>query len=265
MSDETPPRSRPTAALGATSQREAVKARFSEWLDEAWVDDEPPPGLPAELVDPRGERGGAASGQAARECDLLSLWSAMTALGQEVKLQGRTFHALERAIAPLPAAVEGLRESTHRLAAPGRRELEERAFSGVLELLLDLRERLRHGLDAARAHVRTLEERTPRPIASRLAALVGVSTPSSAAAEAAFARGYELTLERLDEALAERGVTPIECLGHPFDPRRMRAVEVVEGQGRAEGSVVGVQRGGFERGGEVLRFAEVTVVRGGAR
>lgn len=239
----------PTATQ--SPQREALVARFTAWLDEALTEEAPPAGVAAELL--------AEPADAERSCDLFTLWSAMASLGQEVKLQGRTFHALEQAIAGLPAAVDGLRAANERVLVERRRADEERAFGSALELLLDLRERLRHGLRAASAHVERLASAPPP---GRLARLLGVTPPPTAGdAERAFVRGYELALARLDDALRERGIEELACVGRVFDPHRMRAVELADAPEQAEGTVLEVLRGGYTQRGEVLRAAEVRVVR----
>jgi molecular chaperone GrpE len=232
-------------------RRAALLERFSAWLDEALADEaEPGPAAEALLADATDDE---------RACDQFALWSAMTTLGQEVKVQGRTFHALEQAIAGLPAAVDALRAANERVLAERRRADEERAFESSLDLLLDVRERLRHGLCAARAHVQAVAA-VPAP--GRLARWLGAASapPPSGDVERAFVRGYELALGRLDDDLRARGVEEIECVGRPFDPHRMRAIELAASS-QPDGAVLEVLRGGYTRRGEVLRAAEVKVVR----
>ena len=73
--------------------------------------------------------------------------------------------------------------------------------------------------------------------------------------------GYRLTLGYLDDVLAQLQVQPIECLGKPFDPRRMNAVDVEETDRAAEGTVLLVYRAGYEWNGELYRPAQVRVAR----
>ena len=72
--------------------RERILRGFEAWLDSALVGEEPLQGVAADLfaVLERGDPLPAIEGH----CDLYSLWSAMTALTQEVKLQSRTFRQL---------------------------------------------------------------------------------------------------------------------------------------------------------------------------
>jgi molecular chaperone GrpE len=61
--------------------------------------------------------------------------------------------------------------------------------------------------------------------------------------------------------LARQGVTRIEAAGQPFDPGHHEAVGVGPADGAPPGTVIDVTRSGFERGGHVLRPAEVVVSR----
>lgn len=73
--------------------------------------------------------------------------------------------------------------------------------------------------------------------------------------------GYALGLSRLERALAEHGIEPIECAGQPLDPEIMEAVESVEHATLAPGTVVSEVRRGYRRHGRVLRYAQVVVAR----
>jgi hypothetical protein len=73
--------------------REEILRRFEVWLDGALTAEEPPRGIDAEILAAMtgGDReGGARPAPTAA----YSLWAAMTALTQEVKLQGRSFKEL---------------------------------------------------------------------------------------------------------------------------------------------------------------------------
>lgn len=230
---------RPDPAL-----RDDLVARFSAWLDEVLSDERPPEGLPAELL---AEIAGNDAGPAdAEEPDLHHLWSAMTSLAQEVKLQGRAFDRLGDSL-------EGPR-SQREIAA----ETKQRARRDALEYQLDLRDRLLRGLTTSRDHL----DRARRGVGSSwLMYLFGKPVAELLQTIEALEEGYLLTLERVDQRLADDGVSEIECVGRPFDARRMLAVAIERREDHEAGEVLEVLRRGYRRGDELIRCAEVRVAR----
>jgi molecular chaperone GrpE len=75
----------------------------------------------------------------------------------------------------------------------------------------------------------------------------------------ATADGYALSLRRVERALAQHGLAPIECVGRPFDPDTMEAIETAAGG--PPGTVVEEVRRGYRLNGKVFRFAQVKVAR----
>jgi molecular chaperone GrpE len=73
--------------------------------------------------------------------------------------------------------------------------------------------------------------------------------------------GYTMSLQRLERALQQNELEPIQCVGEPFDPERMEALEVVIGSGGMLGEVIEEVRRGFMRGGRVFRYAQVRVAK----
>jgi molecular chaperone GrpE len=73
--------------------------------------------------------------------------------------------------------------------------------------------------------------------------------------------GYTMSLQRVERALQQYGLEVMECVGQPFDPERMEAVEVVTDRGRAASEVIEVVRRGYLWRGKVFRFAQVRVAR----
>src|SRR2546423_7057960 len=72
--------------------RSEILQRFEQWLDTAIAEESPPQGIPAEIM----------AGDAPPESsptDWYTMWAAMTALTQEVKLQGRAFKQLSETLA----------------------------------------------------------------------------------------------------------------------------------------------------------------------
>ena len=72
--------------------------------------------------------------------------------------------------------------------------------------------------------------------------------------------GYDASLRRIDAALESCGVTPIDCIGAPVDPNRMRVVDVVPRGDHPAGHVCEEIRRGYVRGDVVIRHAEVRAV-----
>jgi len=252
--------------------RERIVRGFEAWLDRAMADEQPPQGLTAGLLaalengDPlpplEGEQPGSGG------CDLYSLWGAMTALTQEVRLQGRTFKQLnETLVKSLEAPSVGVQRAEEEdTAQPSRIQQAEARQAGKQEIhlpvgtLLDFRDRVERGADTARnAAGQLAPERLPR-----LARWLGVGSGYARNANeilAALSHGYSLTLDTLDEALVGCGVSRIACQGQIFDPQRMTAVDIDETKSVPEGTVVEVYRNGYEWNGEVYRTAQVKVAR----
>jgi molecular chaperone GrpE (heat shock protein) len=230
--------------------RETILRSFEAWLDSLLADEEPPQGLAGELLstlvgaEPKPVSNG--------RCDLYSMWAAMTALTQEVKLQGRSFKQLSETLAPLANLAPELPEM--------ERQAQERARREVLDVLLDLRDRLARGLD----QVRAARERMNDPMQSSwIARLLARNRAFRRAFEtpAALEEAYQMNLERLNDTLAQFDVQEIACDGQPFDPKSMDAVDVEETDQQAEGTVLEVYRAGYEWKGEVHRAAQVKVSR----
>lgn len=75
----------------------------------------------------------------------------------------------------------------------------------------------------------------------------------------AYAKGVEMTMKGLQDALSGLGVELIPALGETFDPNRHNAVMHVEDAAAEENTVVEVFQQGFTCGDKVIRFAMVKV------
>ena len=73
----------------------------------------------------------------------------------------------------------------------------------------------------------------------------------------AYAKGVEMTMKGLQDALAGLGVEVIPALGETFDPNRHTAVIHVEDDAAGENTVVEVFQQGFTCGDKVIRFGMV--------
>jgi molecular chaperone GrpE len=70
-----------------------------------------------------------------------------------------------------------------------------------------------------------------------------------------------MSLQRVERALQQYGLEGMECVGQPFDPEHMEAVEVVQENGRAACEVIDEVRRGYIWKGRVFRFAQVRVAK----
>ena len=245
------------------SGRDELLRRFETLLDAALAGEEPPAGLDAQILEAvRNEATdpSAAGRGDSRDCDSYALWAAMTALTQEIKLQGRAFEELSRTLPAQTAKIaDELRAIYEERERTLRRETERRCRREVLSALIDLRDRLVRGRDAVGVREREIGNRK-----SWLPAIVTrtrARQEAAATALAALVRGYELGIERLDQTLEEFNAREIRCQGEAFDPRRMNAIDSEESATAAPDTVLEVYRSGYEWDGEVFRPAQVKVSR----
>lgn len=284
----SPPSTAPASgqAPAGGPERDAVRAslveRFDAWLRGVLAEETPPAGLPAELLRELEEHPASPSQpESERRNDWFAVWSAMTALTQEVKLQGRAFSRLNDSLAPvgqvpsllgdnLAAHQEALRLARdiaeQALADRSDREderarqAERRASRGLLDVLVDARDRLARGLDLARAHAAELGKHRGWRAFFRLGR---ATTQHLTEVSQALEQGYDLALQRIQSTLDRLGVQAIDCLGEPFDPNVMIAADVEENPDVPDGTVLEVYRTGYAWNGETLRPAEVKVARPG--
>lgn len=73
-------------------------------------------------------------------------------------------------------------------------------------------------------------------------------------------QGVEMTLKKLRKILEKEGVSPIECVGKPFDPSKHNAVARIEKEDADECSVVEEVRKGYTLRKNVIRPSIVKVV-----
>ena len=73
--------------------------------------------------------------------------------------------------------------------------------------------------------------------------------------------GYTMSMQRLDRAIEQQGLEPIDCVGLPFDPETMEVAEVVKEEGRESTEVLDVARAGYYWRGKLFRAAHVRVAR----
>lgn len=253
--------------------RQQLLRRFEVWLDDVLAEEPPPEGIDAQVLgDQRhasDDEGGRARGAS---CDLFSLWSAMTSLTQEAKLQSRTFKQLQETLAPVSdldsklslfgKSQNQILDSLGQIAGDLRASIKDneqarKSDRQWLDVLLDLHGRLKRGLELCQKYSQELPQKT-RPSFWQRLFRTQEAEPSLKAVEA-LQEGYALTLLGLKESLLEHNISPIECLGEPFDPHSMEAVNVAPSDDHPEGTVLEVYQSGFKCDGQVLRLTKVKV------
>lgn len=243
--------------LPTDSVRARILRRFEVWLDEALAEEAPPSGVAQEILALQDDSQASES----PDVDFYSLVAGFTTLSEETRLQGRSFKALQESLGPMGELVESVSRTLQRLEqTQDRREQEARdgqrhaCLGEVMEVLLDVRDRLTRGRDTVRSGL----DRYPEPqggwAAWRLKPWAELRQTVTALIE-----GSDLALGRLDVTLRQWGVQPIECVR--FDPACMKAVEVTADPAREDGEILEVYRTGYTWDEQVLRWAEVKVVR----
>jgi molecular chaperone GrpE (heat shock protein) len=240
--------------------RDEIVSRFEEWLDRALQAEEPPAGIDAEILRSLDRLHEAADNEP-DDASSYALWAATTALTQEVKLQGRAFKELDATVSSISTRLgDEIRAGNRERERELQREAERRCRKEILGALLDVRDRLERGLVSASA---TAAAMTEAPRRSWLARIIlrtqSTKVEPGAAILAALIKGYELSLDRLDQTLNDFNARQILSQGQPFDPRRMNAIDKQESAGVPAGTVLEVYRAGYEWNGEVFRTAQVKV------
>jgi molecular chaperone GrpE len=251
--------------------RRRLVAQFEQWLDRMAAGEPAPEGLPAEiLADVQ-----AQSPTSGLESDLYTVFSALTTLSGEIRLQGRAFKQLADALAPLsqlPGKFERLEiaqasvaeELTAALSAEPEAETEPTGLPPareVLAVVFDLYDRLERGLRTFDASLDTLKQEAAT--AGLMRRLLGTKTLAQGllGSAAAIREGYQLTLSRLDGALRQWGVQRVGTVGETFDPAKMNVIEVQPDPARPDGAVIEVFRSGYLLHGNLLSTAQVKVCR----
>ena len=254
--------------------RERILRRFELWLDEILDSEQPPEGIAAEILEQlETDVPPDASREGRTDCDSYALWSAMTVMAEETRLQGRAFKQLHDGLSPMQDLVGSVGDMLHRYEASldqqeqkASETAKQTAWDDVLETLIDMRERLLRGVQSAQAW---LERPRPRResgfVASLREKIFGRQdddrTVQQDEAVRSLLKGYNLCQEVLDEALARIGVRPIDCLGRLFDPLTMKAIDIGYDPDAPDGAVLEVYRQGYQRGDVLYRPAEVKVAR----
>jgi molecular chaperone GrpE len=72
-------------------------------------------------------------------------------------------------------------------------------------------------------------------------------------------QGFVLLREHFELLLREEGIMPMQTVGQPFDPTKMKAVAVEESDTLPHNTVLEELAAGYFHKGEVLKFADVKI------
>ena len=252
--------------------RARILRRFELWLDEILDGEQPIEGIAVEIIEQlQADTTTEGSSHEDTGCDLYTLWSAVTTMTEETRLQGRAFKQLHDGLSPMQEMVGSVAAMLERYQAVV--DLQEQktyeawkqaAWKDILETLTDMRDRLIRGAESALAW---LERPEPVRESGFLKCIRGrlfplrpdVRAQQRDEAVRSLLKGYALCQEVLDEALAQIDLRPMDCLGQPFDPLTMKAVDIGHESDVPEGTVLEVYRQGYSWGETVYRPAEVKV------
>jgi len=251
--------------------------RFEAWLDEVLVDECPPEGLGQEVLDRLQADENAANGP--DTSDLYSLCSALCALTEETRVQGRSFKQLQDRMGQLqedlsqlrnaPSPVQPLVESVESLLQRDDQILEQQleqerqsAQQDTIKMTLDVLIELRDRLTRAKAAAQTKDD---SPRTSGRSGLLAKLRPASGApakeANPALIKELEMGMNRIDEALQHWHVRPIPCVGQIFDSQTMQAVNVADATDVPDNTVLEVCRTGYWWDDKIYRVSQVKVAR----
>jgi molecular chaperone GrpE len=162
--------------------------------------------------------------------------------GPAQEAEQRSVAPLEARVAELEAALAEARDRHLRLAADFdnyKKRSRQEHVETIQHASADLIARLLPGLDDLHKAL----DHTPEGI------------------DAAWARGLELSVRKLEEALRAHGLEPIEAMGKPFDPAVHEAIGHEESSEHPEDTVVEELRRGYRLRDRVVRPALVKVAR----
>lgn len=224
-----------TSGGSAAAIKQSLLARFAAYLDG--LDEHELEGIAATA---KGENEGG---------DLACVFVELAALRADVRTQSRMVREALDQFRSVFDTLQVSHASLDRELKRARAETGERQRELLKPLLLDvidIRDRLTTAIERAHAGPSWYE---------RLLATAVKDARSSSR------EGLGMIVRRLDRVLAQRGVVPADTVGHPFNPRVAAAVATVVRHGVADGNVIEEVRPGFLWNDELLRPAEVIVVK----
>ena len=189
------------------------------------------------------------------------LFKANALAESQQKSQQEMLEQLRDAAAYRERELAKLREGLADATDSGRLDVVRRllpALDGLEEALASGRRHLQRAADRDAADSGAAFWQRLNPLGRGVRA----ATSSNAQALAAWVEGLSFVQERLLEAMAAVGVTPVPTQGQVFDPNIHVVVETVPASAQtAPGTIVREHRRGYRKAGEILRYAEVVVSR----
>ncbi len=186
-------------------------------------------------------------------CDLYTLLSEFSGLRQEIRLQNRE---QSKSVKTVNSIVDSFQES-FRILTQNSKEIKDLKTSlakdaekKVISNFFDLKDNLLRGLAAVK------KTRKNKGIWGR--GKVELDT---------IIEGYEIAIRKFDRAMDLSGITAVDTKGKKFDPKTMKAVSVrddskkIKDSETKSGYVIHQVSAGFLRNNEVLKYAEVVVLK----
>jgi molecular chaperone GrpE len=176
--------------------------------------------------------------------DLYSFYEELCILRSNVRKDARRNHdAFTRfsdALNEFHEMVKPLSQMTHRIETEMADDRGDR--KALLIALAEIFERIKR-----------IEKKFAQPPES------GFFSPGKkwVAAWQTLADGLVILKKHFEQLLYSQGITPMETHGRPFDPLRMKAVEIVANGSAGPNTVIEEIAGGYLHHGQVIKFAEV--------
>ena len=196
-------------------------------------------------------------------------------LDQEIRKMGKTQHKANLLAEEQNAQVkqtltlaQTTQEQNIRLIESLSAEHAASAQKDTLEAILPALDGLEHAIASGQRYLKT-RDLAALGLANRNHGLTPqqamLVSPADRAMLAGWLDGLNLVRERLLAILDTGGVSPIACIGQPFDPYQHIAVgttgQLPDGVSVTTNSIVAEERRGYRSPAGVIRFAEVIVYR----
>lgn len=272
------------AAVPAAQDPASAKARiletFGQLLDNAFETSQTPDGIAPAIWKALGADYPDSARQD-RQTDLYQLWSTLTVLSQEIKIQGRTFGKLSAGVESLMSKLtvlseheqtdfqqmtrrlQGISDEILKLRSQQFQEaqtVKQQAARAFVDVLIEMRERMIRGAESSRTSLSQIAAAMQQPMwlfKKRRQATVKRHYEMFKT----LADGYMINLDRIEDILKQYDIVEIDCAGKLFDPLLMKAAALDDNAALPEGTIVEVFSRGYRFAGQVHRPAEVKVVR----